>query len=251
MLDHALRSGGPERTDLDRVAMRLARFYGGLASVPSARPPRAGGWYEQEIELCARELGRTEFGIDGARIERIVGRLRDFLRARPELLVQRHRARHDRRGPRRSAARAYLPRAHAGDHRLSRVQPSAAHRRSRGRARLPRPRMRHAGSAGRGRAPPAQLRDDHRRSAAGAAGRLVHRRRARWSVRGCARSTAASPARGRRPSGSARRRAISTARSPTPTACPEAGRTAPAPRAAPRGAAGGSPRRAAARRRAR
>ena len=89
MLDQALRSGGPERTDLDRVAMRLARFYGGLASVRVA-PATRRGWYEQELELCARELGRTEFGIDGARIERIVGRLRGFLRARPELLARRH-----------------------------------------------------------------------------------------------------------------------------------------------------------------
>jgi aminoglycoside phosphotransferase family enzyme len=90
MLDHALRRGGPERTDLDRLAMRLAAFYGGLASVPVA-PATRRGWYEQEFELSARELGRIEFGIDGARIERIVGRLRDFLQARPELLILRHR----------------------------------------------------------------------------------------------------------------------------------------------------------------
>ena len=83
MLDHALRSGGPERADLDRVAMTLARFYGVLAAEPVA-PATRRRWYEQEIELCARELGRTEFGLDGARLQRLVGRLGDFLRARPE-----------------------------------------------------------------------------------------------------------------------------------------------------------------------
>ena len=36
MLDRALRSGGPEPADLDRVASRLARFYQGLAPEPVA-----------------------------------------------------------------------------------------------------------------------------------------------------------------------------------------------------------------------
>jgi aminoglycoside phosphotransferase family enzyme len=90
MLDNALRSGGPERADLDRVALTLARFYAGLAFEPVA-PAARRRWFEQEIELCSLELGRTEFGLDATRIEGLVGRLRDFLRARPEMLIERHR----------------------------------------------------------------------------------------------------------------------------------------------------------------
>jgi aminoglycoside phosphotransferase family enzyme len=90
MLDHAIRTGGPEPRDLDRVARRLARFYQGLASEP-IEPAIRRCWCEREIDLYARELGRAEFGLDAAGIERIVGRLTDFLRARPEPLIDRHR----------------------------------------------------------------------------------------------------------------------------------------------------------------
>jgi aminoglycoside phosphotransferase family enzyme len=91
MLDRALRCGGPERRDLDRVAIRLARFYGGLAPEPVA-PETRRRWYESEIALSLRELSRAEFGPEHARIERIAGRLSEFLRVRPELLTERHQA---------------------------------------------------------------------------------------------------------------------------------------------------------------
>ena len=90
MLDRALRTGGPEPRDLDRVAGRLARFYQGLASEP-IEPAMRRRWYECEIDLCARELGRAEFGLDAAGIESIAGRLTEFLLARPALLTDRHR----------------------------------------------------------------------------------------------------------------------------------------------------------------
>jgi aminoglycoside phosphotransferase family enzyme len=89
MLDRALRSGGPERRDLDRVALRLARFYQGLAPEPIS-PAARRSWYQGEIELSWRELRRTEFGLAHARIERIAGRLSEFLGIRPGLLTERH-----------------------------------------------------------------------------------------------------------------------------------------------------------------
>jgi aminoglycoside phosphotransferase family enzyme len=91
MLDRALRSGGPERRDLDRVALRLARFYQELAPEPIS-PAARRSWYQGEIELSWRELSRTEFALDHARIERIAGRLSEFPRVRPELLIERHQA---------------------------------------------------------------------------------------------------------------------------------------------------------------
>jgi aminoglycoside phosphotransferase family enzyme len=91
MLDRALRCGGPDRRDLDRLADRLAQFYGGLAPVQLAPETRCG-WYQSEITLSARELSRTEFGLDHGRIERIAGRLGEFLKARAELLRERHEA---------------------------------------------------------------------------------------------------------------------------------------------------------------
>jgi aminoglycoside phosphotransferase family enzyme len=50
-------------------------------------------WYQDEIELSWRELSRTEFTLASARTERIAGRLSESLRAQPELLTERHRAR--------------------------------------------------------------------------------------------------------------------------------------------------------------
>jgi aminoglycoside phosphotransferase family enzyme len=91
MLDRALRSGGPERRDLDRVALRLARFYGGLAPEPIA-PEERGVWLEEEIRLSWRELPRPAFARDKALVDRVTERLIDFLRARPEVLIERHRA---------------------------------------------------------------------------------------------------------------------------------------------------------------
>jgi aminoglycoside phosphotransferase family enzyme len=92
MLDRALRCGGPDRRDLDRLAGRLAEFYGGLAPEPVA-PETRRGWYQSEITLSAQELSRTEFGLDQGRIERVAGRLGEFLQARWELLQERHQAR--------------------------------------------------------------------------------------------------------------------------------------------------------------
>jgi uncharacterized protein len=92
MLDWALRSGGPERSDLDRVAFRLSRFYQALAPEPIA-PATRGNWFAQETGLCLREVSRPEFGLDAARIDRLVGRLTDFPCARPEMLLDRHRER--------------------------------------------------------------------------------------------------------------------------------------------------------------
>jgi aminoglycoside phosphotransferase family enzyme len=92
MLDRALGSGGPERGDLDRIALRLARFYQGLAPEPMS-PDVRRSWYQDEIELSWRELSRTEFTLASARTERIAGRLSESLRAQPELLTERHRAR--------------------------------------------------------------------------------------------------------------------------------------------------------------
>ena len=92
MLDRALRTGGPERRDLDRVAFRLARFYQGLAPEPVS-PETRRRWYQGEIDLSWQGLSRKEFALDHARIERIAGRLGDFLRIRPELLTERHRER--------------------------------------------------------------------------------------------------------------------------------------------------------------
>lgn len=89
MLDEARRSGSPERRDLDRVAATLSRFYAELTPEPVA-PATRRRWHEEEIALCTRELGRAAFGIDGARLERLVGRLGDFLRARVGMLAARH-----------------------------------------------------------------------------------------------------------------------------------------------------------------
>jgi len=91
MLDRALQSGGPERRDLDRLALRLARFYQGLAPEPIA-PERRRRWYLREIELSWKQLSRAEFALDPMRIERVAGRLGEFLRAWPELLTERHQA---------------------------------------------------------------------------------------------------------------------------------------------------------------
>jgi aminoglycoside phosphotransferase family enzyme len=91
MLDRALRSGGPERRDLDRIAIRLARFYGGLAPETVAPAVRRIG-LEEEIRLSRRELARPAFARDSAAIDRVAGRLIDFLRVRPEALLERHRA---------------------------------------------------------------------------------------------------------------------------------------------------------------
>jgi uncharacterized protein len=88
MLDHALCHGGPERRDLDRIAGRLARFYGGLAPQPVA-PGTRHAWLEAEIELSRRELARPVFAPEHARIERVAGRLIAFLRARPDLFAGR------------------------------------------------------------------------------------------------------------------------------------------------------------------
>jgi uncharacterized protein len=91
MLDTALRSGGPERQDLDRIAIRLARFYGGRA--PELVEPEVRRiWLEEEIRLSRRELARPAFARDKALVDRVAGRLIDFLRARPEVLIERHRA---------------------------------------------------------------------------------------------------------------------------------------------------------------
>jgi aminoglycoside phosphotransferase family enzyme len=90
MLDRALRSGGPERRDLDRTAIRLARFYGGLASEP-IRPEERCIWLEEEIRLSRQELARPTFARDSALADRVAGRLLDFMRARPEVLIERHR----------------------------------------------------------------------------------------------------------------------------------------------------------------
>lgn len=91
MLDRALRSGGPERRDLDRIAVRLARFYGGLAPEPIT-PEERRIWLEEEIRSSHRELVRPAFARDRALVDRVAGRLIDFLRARPEVLIERHRA---------------------------------------------------------------------------------------------------------------------------------------------------------------
>ena len=123
MLDRALRSGGPERADLDRVALEARPVLPGARARADRRPMRGAAGIEDEIELSWRELGRTEFGLDSARIERIAGRL-ERLPARAAGTADRAPPRGaDRRGARRSAARAHLPRARAGDHRLPRVQP--------------------------------------------------------------------------------------------------------------------------------
>jgi uncharacterized protein len=90
MLDHALRHGGPERGDLDRVAERLARFYVGLPPEP-VTPRRRRAWLEAEIGLSRRALHRFGTALDTDRIDRVVGRLVDFLHAREALLVDRLR----------------------------------------------------------------------------------------------------------------------------------------------------------------
>lgn len=92
MLDRALRSGGPERRDLDRLGLRLARFYQGLAPEQVA-PDTRRRWFEKEIELSWQELSRTAFALDRVRLERIAGRLNEFLQVRPELLIGRHQER--------------------------------------------------------------------------------------------------------------------------------------------------------------
>ena len=76
MLDRALRGGGPERRDLDRIASRLARFYGGLAPEPVA-PGVRGIWLEKEIRLSRREVARPAFAQDAALIDRVARRLSD------------------------------------------------------------------------------------------------------------------------------------------------------------------------------
>jgi aminoglycoside phosphotransferase family enzyme len=92
MLDRALTSGGPERGDLDRIALRLARFYQELAP-ESVEPDARRRWYQSEIDFSWQKLGREEFALDRVRIEQVAGRLSEFPRVRPELLIERHRAR--------------------------------------------------------------------------------------------------------------------------------------------------------------
>jgi aminoglycoside phosphotransferase family enzyme len=89
MLDRVLRCGGPERRDLDRIATRLAGFYGGLTPEPVA-PKVRRIWLEEEIRLSRRELARPAFARDKVLIDRIAGRLIDFLCARADLLIDRH-----------------------------------------------------------------------------------------------------------------------------------------------------------------
>jgi aminoglycoside phosphotransferase family enzyme len=91
MLDHALRHGGPDRRDLDRVAARLAEFYGTLAPAPVA-PHVRRAWLEAEIRLSRRELARPAFAREHASVDRVAERLIEFLRARPDALIERHRA---------------------------------------------------------------------------------------------------------------------------------------------------------------
>jgi uncharacterized protein len=88
MLDYALRHGGPERRDLDRVARRLARFHAGLAPEPLA-PDTRRAWLEAEIELSCRELARPPFALEHERSERVAGRLIHALRGWPELFAAR------------------------------------------------------------------------------------------------------------------------------------------------------------------
>jgi uncharacterized protein len=91
MLDEVLRQGGPAPRDLERIARRLAGFYRALpraATPPEARRARL----EAEIERSRQALVRPAFGRDAGRIERVAGRLVDELHARPELMLERHRA---------------------------------------------------------------------------------------------------------------------------------------------------------------
>ena len=184
MLDRALRSGGPERDDLDRIALTLAQFYQGLAPQPIA-PDSRRRWYRREIELSWKQLGRAEFALDhdADRADRRAPERFSAGLARPPDRASPGGA--DRGGARRSAARAHLPGARAGDHRLPRVQSEAASRRPRGRDGVPGPGVRRTGSGGCGRAAAAQLRDADRRPPAGSAGRLV---------RGLSRTAAGAPA---------------------------------------------------------
>ena len=91
MLDRALRSGGPERRDLDRVALRLAQFYGSLPPDPVSPTVRCR-WFEDEILLSRQELARPAFARDVDLVDRAAGRLIDFLAARREVLIERQRA---------------------------------------------------------------------------------------------------------------------------------------------------------------
>jgi aminoglycoside phosphotransferase family enzyme len=91
MLDQVLRQGGPEPRDLERVARRLARFYGSLPPAPSS-PDERRDRLEAEIGRSREALARPAFGRDQARIDRVAGRLIDHLRAHPELMTERHRA---------------------------------------------------------------------------------------------------------------------------------------------------------------
>ncbi len=91
MLNRALRSGGPERRDLERVALRLAQFYGGLAPEPVSPAAHRRG-FEEEISLFRQELVRPAFARDLDLVDRAAGRLIDFLGARPEMLLERQRA---------------------------------------------------------------------------------------------------------------------------------------------------------------
>jgi aminoglycoside phosphotransferase family enzyme len=91
MLDRALGSGGPERRDLDRIALRLARFYGALPPEPIT-PQERCIWLEEEIRLSREELARPTFARDQALADRVAGRLIDCLRAQPEVLIERHRS---------------------------------------------------------------------------------------------------------------------------------------------------------------
>lgn len=91
MLDQALRHGGPDRRDLDRVAARLVEFYGALAPVRIA-PPVRRAWLEAEIRLSRQELARPTFARERASVDRVAERLIEFLHAQPDVLIERHRA---------------------------------------------------------------------------------------------------------------------------------------------------------------
>ncbi len=91
MLDQVLRAGGPDVVDLERIARRLARFYGGLAPAP-IEPDARRARLEAETERSRQALVRPAFGRDQGRIDRVAGRLIDGLHAWPELWIERHRA---------------------------------------------------------------------------------------------------------------------------------------------------------------
>lgn len=91
MLSFALSTGAPDAGDLERVARRLAEFYGGLPAVQVPFAMRRS-WLDAEIARSFETLVRPEFALDRTLTERVAARLVEVMLTTSEMFVARHQA---------------------------------------------------------------------------------------------------------------------------------------------------------------